>query len=101
VRVAISAYVYWKHPPLRLADPTERLIGMMREMVVSKGGTLLVGLQRSDARYESFLHAQNIPVVTFESADAYPTHGNHWTPKGNAFVAEKMKSFLAENGIAP
>ena len=101
VRVAISAYVYWKDPPLRLADPTERLIGMMREMVVSKGGTFLVGLQRSDARYESFLHAENIPVVTFDDAEAYPTHGNHWTPKGNAFVAQRMKAFLAENGIRP
>ena len=101
VRVAISAYVYWKYPPLRLTDPTERLIGMVREMVGSKGGTLLVGLQRSDARYESFLKAENIPYVTFDGAETYPTHGNHWTPKGNAFVAERMKAFLAENGIAP
>ncbi len=44
VRVAISAYVYLKHPPLRLADPTERLIGMMRDMVAAKGGRFLVGL---------------------------------------------------------
>jgi len=101
VRVAVSAYVYWKHPPLRLADPTERLIGMMREMVVSKGGVFLVGLQRPDARYESFLKAEKIPYVTLDGAETYPTHGNHWTPKGNAFVAERMKAFLAENGIAP
>jgi hypothetical protein len=101
VRVAISAYVYWKHPPLRLADPTERLIGMMREMVMSKGSRFLVGLERSDARYESFFRAEQIPHVTLGEAETYPTHGNHWTPKGNAFVAERMKAFLAENGIAP
>jgi lysophospholipase L1-like esterase len=99
VRVAISAYVYWKHPPLRLADPTERLIDMMRDMVTSKGGRLLVGLQRPDVRYEGLFAAQKIPYVTLEGAEAYPTHGNHWTPKGNAFVAERMKQFLKENGI--
>jgi hypothetical protein len=101
VRVAISAYVYWKHPPLRLTDPTERLIGMMRDMVVSKGGTLLVGLQRSDARFEGFFRAAGIPYLNLEAAEAYPLHGNHWTPKGNAFVAQRMKQFLAENGITP
>jgi len=99
VRVAISAYVYWQDPPLRLADPTERLITMMRDMVASKGGRFLIGLQRRDQRYEDFFHAERIPYVTFEDADAYPTHGNHWTPNGNTFVAQRMKQFLAANGI--
>jgi hypothetical protein len=99
VRVAISAYVYWKHPPLRLIDPTERLIEMMRDMVASKGGRLLVGLERSDARYQAYFKAEKIPYVTFDGAETYPTHGNHWTPKGNAFVAKRMKQFLSENGI--
>jgi hypothetical protein len=99
VRVAISAYVYWKDPPLRLADPTERLIAMMRGMVALKGGRFLIGLERHDQHYERFFKAGQIPYVTFEDAEAYPTHGNHWTPKGNAFVAERMKQFLAANGI--
>lgn len=98
VRVAISAYVYWNHPPLRLADPTERVIEITRDMVSSKGGRLLVGLQRADARYESFFGAQKIPYVILEGAETYPTHGNHWTPRGNAFVAERMKQFLNEIG---
>ena len=99
VRVAISAYVYWKDPPLRLADPTEHLIGMMRDMVMSKGAKFLVGLQRADMRYEDFLKGQNIPYVGLSNAETYPTHGNHWTPKGNALVADLMKQFLADNGI--
>ena len=99
VRVAVSAYVYWKHPPLRLADPTEHLITMIRDMVTSRGGTLLVGLERSDARYDAYFKAEKIPYVAFDGAETYPTHGNHWTPKGNAFVAERMKRFLNENGI--
>lgn len=101
VRVAISAYVFWKHPPVRLTDPTEHLITMMRDMVAARGTKFLVGLERSDARYEVFFKAEKIPYMAFDGAEAYPTHGNHWTPAGNAFVAERMKTFLGENGIAP
>jgi hypothetical protein len=99
VRAAISAYVYAKHPPQRLPDPTDHLIEMMRDMVQAHGARFLVGLERSDARYETILKAQKIAYVSFDGAEAYPTHGSHWTPKGNAFVAERMKIFLADNGI--
>ncbi len=99
MRVAISAYVYAKHPPLHLPDPTEHLVEMMRDMVVAKGGTFLVGLERSDARDEDFLKAQKIPYAVFDGAEAYPTHGAHWTPKGNAFVAERLQRLLADNGV--
>src|ERR1043165_1368405 len=101
VRVGVSAYVYWKHPPVRLPDPTEHLISMMREMVVAKGGKFLIGLERSDPRYEAFFKAEKIPYTAFDGAEAYPTHGAHWTPKGNAFVADRLKQFLADNGLAP
>lgn len=98
-RAAIAAYVYGKHPPVHVADPTERLIAMMRDLVQSHGARFLVGLQRRDARYEAFLVAQEIPFVTFEGADTYPTHGNHWTPRGNVFVADKLAAFLAEQDV--
>ena len=100
VRVAISAYVYWKYPPLRLPDPTERLITMMRDMVIAHGAKFLIGVERSDARYEAFFKAEKIPYTSFDGAEAYPSHGAHWTPKGNAFVAERLKQLLSENGIA-
>jgi hypothetical protein len=100
-RVAISAYVYARHPPIALTDPTERLITMMRDKVQSSGGKFLVGLQKRDTRFEAFLRAQNIPFATFENAEAYPTHGNHWTPKGNAQVAEGLMTLLGENEILP
>ena len=74
---------------------------MMRDMVTSKGGKFLIGLVRSDARYEAFFKAEKIPYTTFDAAETYPTHGAHWTPKGNAFVAERLKQFLADNGITP
>jgi hypothetical protein len=100
-RVAISAYVYARHPPIALTDPTERLITMMRDKVQSSGGKFLVGLQKRDTRFEAFLRAQNIPFATFENAEAYPTHGNHWTPKGNAQVAARLMTLLGESEILP
>jgi hypothetical protein len=100
-RVAISAYVYAKHPPVALEDPTEQLIAMMRDMVQSSGGTFLIGLQKRDPRHEAFFRAQGIAFATFEDADAYPTHGNHWTPKGNAQVAERLMALLGESVISP
>ena len=99
-RVAIAAYVYVKSPPLHdMPDPTERLIVMTRALVQARGATFLAGLQKRDARYEAFLRAQNIPFATLEEAETYPTHGNHWTPKGNAFVADRLLKLLADNGI--
>jgi hypothetical protein len=100
-RVAISAYVYAKYPPVALPDPTEHLITKMRDMVQSHGGTFLIGMQKRDARYEAFFRAKSIPFATFEGAEAYPTHGNHWTPKGNAQVAERVMALLGDNGILP
>jgi hypothetical protein len=101
VRVAISAYVYARRPPIALTDPTERLITMMRDKVQSRGGKFLVGLQKRDARYEAFFRTQNIPFATFENADTYPSHGNHWTPKGNAQVAAGLMTLLGENEALP
>ena len=68
---------------------------------IAFGGKFLVGLQKRDARFEAFFRAQNIRFATFENAEAYPTHGNHWTPKGNAQVAERLAALLGENGILP
>jgi hypothetical protein len=68
---------------------------------VAHGARFLIGLERSDARDEAFFKAGKIPYTAFDGAEAYPTHGAHWTPKGNAFVAERLKQFLAGNGIAP
>jgi hypothetical protein len=65
------------------------------------GGKFLVGRQKRDARYEAFFRAQGIPFATFENADAYPAHGNHGTPKGNAQAAERLMTLLGENEILP
>ena len=99
VRVAISVYVYLRHPPVHVADPTDRLIVMMRDLAHSRDAKFLVGLQRRDQRYEDLFANQGIPFLALEGAEEYPTHGNHWTPKGNALVADRLRTFLFENGV--
>ena len=99
VRVAVSAYVLIANPPVTVPDPTERLIGMMREFVESQGAKFLVGLQYRDAKLEGALAAAKIPYVSFEGAEHYFGDGDHWTPKGHETVANRLMTLLSENWI--
>lgn len=99
-RVAVSAYVLIAHPPATMPDPTEHLVGMMKELVESRGAKFLVGLQFHDPKLEAFLAAQKIPFTSFDDADHELGDGDHWTPKGHELVAERLMRLLAENGVA-
>ena len=89
-RVAVSAYVLIAHPPVSVPDPTERLIGMMKEFVESQGAKFLVGLQYHEPALEAALNAQKIPYTSFDGADHEFGDGDHWTPKGHELVAERL-----------
>ena len=84
--------------PMKNADPpTGALILEMRNYVAGKGAFFAVGLQHDNADLEKFLQQFSIPFVdltTTNSAHYYSTHGNHWTPEGHSFVAEKINRFL-------
>jgi hypothetical protein len=97
-RVAISGYVLLAHPPVTVPDPTERLIGMMKEFVESQGATFLVGLQFHEPALETALTALKIPYTSFDGAEHEFGDGDHWTPKGHEFVAERLTTLLKENG---
>ena len=99
-RVAISAYVLIAHPPVAVPDPTERLIGMMKDFVESNGAKFLVGLQFHDARLEAALTAMKIPYTSFDGADHEFGDGDHWTPKGHEQVAERLLTLLKDNGVS-
>jgi len=99
-RVAISADVLIAHPPMSVPDPTERLIGMMKEFVESKGAKFLVGLQFREPALEAALTAMKIPYASFDGADHEFGDGDHWTPKGHEQVAERLLTLLRDNGIA-
>jgi hypothetical protein len=98
-RLAVTSYVYLRHPMIAVPDPTERLVGMMRDLVESRGARFLVGLQFGDPKLEAFLHAQDIRYTSFDGADSYTVQGNHWTPKGHALVADRLKALLSEAGV--
>jgi hypothetical protein len=98
-RLAVTGYIYLRHPHVTVPDPTERLVGMMRDLVESRGAKFMVGLQFGDAKLEAFLRAQEIRYASFDGADLYEVQGNHWTPKGHALVADRVKALLSEAGV--
>jgi hypothetical protein len=101
VRAAVSAYVQLRDPAISLSDPTEDLIGMMREMAESRGAKFVVGLQFREPQLESYLRERKIPYVSFDGAEQYYDDGGHWTPKGHTFVADRLMTLFSETGIVP
>ena len=100
-RAVATGYVYLRHPKIRVPDPTERLVGMMREFVEARGARFLVGLQDHEPQLEAFLRSQNVPYSSFEGAKSYSyeIEGGHWTPKGHQVVAERVRSLLTSKGV--
>lgn len=100
-RVAISAYVLVQSPVVAVPDPTEHLIGMMRERVESRGAKFLVGLQYHEPQLEAYLRERGIPYASFDGAEHYGGDGDHWTPKGHALVADRLMTLFSDNGVVP
>jgi hypothetical protein len=107
-RAAVTGYVYLRYPKVMLPDPTEHLIGMLRDFVQSHGAKFLVGVQYSDPRdaavpqAQAVLQAQNVPYTSIGDAESYQVDGNHWTPKGHRLVADRLRSLLMTNaGFSP
>ena len=99
-RLAISAYVEIRHPRVMVTDPTERLVGMVRDFVQKNGARFLVGVQDGDPALERYLGDQKIPFVILQGDYHHPGSG-HWNSKGHAIVAGRYVALLAENGIKP
>ena len=100
-RLVTSTYVKIRHPLLFVPDPTERLVGKIRDFVEANGAKFLVGLQYSDPDLMRYLQASRIPFVTFDGTAIYPgaAAGSHWTPDGHKLVAERVLGLLSENNI--
>src|SRR6266850_1688176 len=99
VRLAVTAYSRLAAPrPLRNPDPpTGALLLDMRKYVTERGALFVIGLQHSHPDIQKFLQDFDIRYVELEttnSAHVYPKFGNHWTPDGHTFVAEKIDQFL-------
>ena len=99
-RLFASAYVEIRYRQLWVPDPTERLVGKIRDFVVARGARLLVGLQVDDDKLVRYLQAEKIPFVAYDGAEAYSDRsGAHWTPAGHRLVADRLLGLLAENDI--
>ena len=100
-RLVTSIYVKLDHPLRFVPDPTERLVGKIREFVETNGAKFLVGIQYRDEQLVRYLQSSGIPFVLLDGAAAYPgfATGSHWTPEGQKFVAERMLGLLTENNI--
>ena len=100
-RIAVSVYLKVMHPVLFVPDPTEKLVGQIRAFVEGNGAKFLVAIQRRDDALARYLERSGIPFVSLVGAAAYPAAGlgAHWTPEGQAVVAERIFKLLAENNI--
>ena len=101
-RLATDAYVRLRYPPVSVPDPTEKLVGKIREFVEGNGAKFLVGIQHHDEALAGYLEANRIPFAKLEGAPFYTEavgFGPHWTPEGHKFVAERVLGLLSANNI--
>lgn len=99
VRLIVAAFFKLTSPPLfkNPDPPTGVLLLELQKYIVSRGAWFGVGLQHSHAELEKFLSRYRIPYVDLQTtnpAHFYAAFGNHWTPQGHAFVAEKIDQFF-------
>jgi len=102
-RAGVFAWMALVHPQITVPDPTERLVGMMRDFVTAKRAKFLVGMQITEPQMVGYLQEQKIPYVAFDGADIYRTleHGMHWTPGGHELVAQRLMTLLDRAGVKP
>jgi hypothetical protein len=96
-RLAISVYVELRYRRVKVADPTEKLYGAIKDFVEARGSRMLVGLQTDDPGLEAYLRSRNIPYTNFDGAEEDASR--HWTPKGNVEVAKRLLKLFSEVGL--
>ena len=100
-RLATNIYVRLRYPQLFVPDPTEILVGKIREFVEGNGAKFLVGIQYRDEALIRYLEVNQIPFAKFDGAAFYTGGGwgEHWTPEGQKLVAERVLHLLSANNI--
>jgi hypothetical protein len=107
-RIVANAYVRLMYPMATVPDPTEKLVGKLRDFVEGNGGKFMVGIQHHISTHDEplirYLEAKRIPYVSLLGAEPIPESkenvwGPHWTPKGQADVAGRIYGMFAANGV--
>ena len=100
-RLVTDAYVRLRYPQVFVPDPTEKLVGKIREFVEGNGSKFLVGIQNRDDAIANYLEANRIPFAKLEGAPFYADGGwgPHWRPEGQQFVADRIARMLIANHV--
>jgi hypothetical protein len=100
-RVVTDVYVRLRYPQVFVPDPTEKLIGKIREFTEGNGARFLVGIQNHDEALSNYLDANGIKYARLEGAPFYTEggFGPHWRPEGHKFVADRIFNLLSESKI--
>jgi hypothetical protein len=100
-RLVTDAYVRLRYPQVFVPDPTEKLVGKIREFVEGNGSKFLVGIQNRDDAMANYLEANRIPFAKLEGAPFYTDGGwgPHWRPEGQQFVADRIARMLIANHV--
>jgi len=100
-RLATDVYVRLRYPQVLVPDPTEKLIGKVREFVEGNGAKFLVGIQNHDEALNNYLDTNGIKYVKLEGAPFYTEggFGPHWRPEGHKLVADRIFNLLSESKI--
>ena len=95
-RLFALAYFHRTAPPTYTAShsPTHAILADMQQFVQSKGGKLLIGLQKPYPELERFLNERNIAHVDLGNPYVFTDGSHHWTPQGHTLVSAKIKAFL-------
>jgi hypothetical protein len=101
-RIVADAYVRLRYRQVFVPDPSEKLVGKVREFVEGNGAKLFVGIQNHDDALVAYLKQNSIPFVGLEGAAFYTEGGwgPHWRPDGHRLVADRLMGLLTANGVA-
>ena len=72
-RLVTNIYVRLRSQKLELPDPTEKLVGKMREFVEANGAKFLVGIQYHDEALARYLEANRIPLYRSKAPPSIPS----------------------------
>lgn len=80
-----------------LKDPTTAILAEMNKYLNDRGSKLVVGTIDHHPELEEFLAKENITQIDLYNQFRYHEKGNHWTPEGHKFAADKIANFLNKN----
>lgn len=95
----VNLYDKFFIPKITVADISEKIIFEMKKELDSINIPLVIGLINRDDKLEKFCVANDIHHVVLKNEYIYHVQGNHWTPKGHNFAAEKIMDFLVTKNM--